>query len=337
MATKSNAQKTAYYRRAIISPSPKQTLQQLLSHALQQKKKVKERLEPVDAAASAFRVIGGHTTVSGMLCGTVLTFERGAQQLVILDDPEATSLSIGALEPPKKGGVQQQYVPGVLFFVVFENHLAVVHTSHLKTSALEQHLAWLLRSQTSLLTSDQGIVLADEPKKATKDRIRKSHVKSIALGRPFMESAGDGGDGESQAGVMQLKKSDVSRFKPDSAVINLIKSILPSDRFSKLNLEEAVFDGNLEVWVEIRYPSRSRSQPQDTIKLIDDIAIALRDQDEDSVALKLADGTKIKGSDLKISQPVTLKTVGGVPQEAAFYQSLVDWITSLIRNGMVSS
>ncbi|KIP15069.1 hypothetical protein KY49_693 [Burkholderia sp. MSHR3999] len=308
-----------------------------MSHALLQKKKVKDRLEPVDAAASAFRVIGGYKSVSGMLCGTVLTFERGAQQLVILDDPEATSLSIGALEPPKKGNVQQQYVPGVLFFAVFDNHLAVVHTSHLKTSALEQHLAWLLRSQTGLLSADQGLVLADEPKKATKDRIRKSHVKSIALGRPFMTSADSADSGAAQTGTLQVKKSDVSRFKPDSAVVNLIKSILPADRFAKLNLDAAVFDGNLEVWVEIRYPSRMRSQPQDTIKLIDDIAIALRDQDEESVALKLADGTKVKGSDLKISQPVTLKSVGGVPQEDTFYQDLVDWIGSLIRNGMVSS
>jgi hypothetical protein len=335
MATETRSQKTAYYRRATIVPTSAQTLQQLLQLALNQQKKIKERLEPVDASASHFRVISSSKVVKGVLCGTIVAFERGAFQLVILDDPEATSLTIGALEPPEKDHKQQQYVPGVLFFAVFENHLVVVHSQSLKTSALEQHLAWLLREKTGLLGAQQGLALADEIKKATKDRIRKSHVKALSFGRPFM-AAPDADTLAATTGI-HVKKSDVSKLEPDSAVVNFIKSILPNDRFAKLNLEDAVFEGNLEVWLEIRYPAHSRSQPADTIKLIDDLAIALRDQDEDSVALELADGTKVKGSDLKISSPLTMKSVGGVPQEEGFYEDMVAWLTSLITNGMVSS
>ncbi|MCP3713562.1 hypothetical protein M3I54_43195 [Paraburkholderia sp. CNPSo 3274] len=335
MATETRTQKSAYYRRAAIVPTSAQTLQQLFQQALGQQKKIKDRLEAVDASASHFRVVSSSKTVKGMLCGTLVAFERGAHQLVIVDDPEATSLSIGALEPPQKDEKQQQYVPGVLFFAVFENHLAVVHSQSLKTSALEQHIAWLLREKTGLLGSQQGIALADEIKKATKERIRKSHVKALSFGRPFMAHEDDASVAPSAA--VALKKSDVSKLTPDSAVVSFIKSILPGDKFAKLNLEDAVFEGNLEVWVEIRYPSRSRSQPADTMKLIDDLAIALRDQEEDTVMLELADGSKVKGSELKISAPITLKSTGGVPQEDAFYDDMAGWLSSLIVNGVVSS
>jgi hypothetical protein len=334
MSAETKSQKTAYYRRATFAPASAQTLQQLFQLALNQQKKVKDRLEPVDASASNFRLISSSKNVKGMLCGTLIAFERGAFQLVILDDPEATDLKIGALEPPPVDKKQQQYVPGVLFFAVFENHLAVVHSQSLKTTALEQHLAWLLRDKTSLLGAAHGIALADEIKKATKDRIRKSHVKSLSIGRPFM--AANDSDGTALLSGTATKK-DVSRLEPDAGVVSFIKSMLPTDRFAKLNLEDAVFEGNLEVWLEIRYPARSRSQPADTMKLIDDLAIALRDQDEASVGLELADGTKVKGSDLKISAPLTMKAVGGVPQDDAFYDDMVAWLTSLIANGMVSS
>ncbi|MGF6504704.1 hypothetical protein [Paraburkholderia sp. 32] len=336
MAVETKSAKTAYYRRAAIVPASAQTLQQLVQFALAQQKKVKDRLEAVDASASHHRVISSTKVVGGVLCGTLVAFERGAFQLVIVDDPEATSLPIGALEPPQKDEKNQQYVPGVLFFAIFENHLVVVHSQSLKTSALERHLAWLLRDKVGLLGSQQGLALADEIKKATKDRIRKSHVKALSFGRPFMVPGADEGDLAVTTNVA-AKKKDVSKLEPDHAVVNFIKSILPGDRFAKLNLEDAVFDGNLEVWLEIRYPTRSRSQPADTMKLIDDLAIAFRDQDEDSVALELADGFKVKGSELKISHPLTMASVGGVPQEDDFYADMVAWLSSLIKNGVVSS
>jgi hypothetical protein len=336
VAKETKSQKTAYYRRCSIVPAATQTLQQMVAAAYAQKKKVKERLESIDPAASAFRLISELKSVSGMLCGTLLTFERGSYQLAIVDDPEAATLSITAVAPEKKGNAQQQFIPGVLFFVIYDNHVAVVQSTALKSSALEQHLAWLLRSHTNILAPEQGLVLADEPKKATKERIRKAHVRAVSIGKPFMTDTGP----VQAAGVeLATKKSkkDVSKLTPDSAVVEFIKSFLPNDKFSKLNLEEHVFDGNLEVWLEIRYPSRTRSQPEDTMKLIDNIAIALRDQDEDSVELKLADHTVVRGADLKISQPLTLKSTGGVPQVEKFYMEMMEWLTGLLKNGVVSS
>lgn len=330
--------KRSYYRKSQVHPPSSQNLQQMLSAALNQCSKVKDRLETVDAAANAFRLIAAHETKDGILCGAMVTFERGSYQLVVSDDPDAASLNMGAIAPPANEGKQQQFVPGTLFFAIFEDHLAIVQSSALRATGFEQHLAWLLRTETKQLASNQGLVLADEPKQATVARIKSAHVKSLNIGRPFMEPFNEAAeDGTVRTTEFTEKqKTDVSKLKPIAEVVDFLRSYLPNDRFAKLNLEEAVFDGNLEVWLEIKYPARVRNMPESTVKLIDDLAIAMRDQDENSVQLTLGDGSKIKGSDLKISTALTMKLNSGVPDLADFYSEMRAWLQGLIKNGVVS-
>lgn len=334
--------KRSYYRKSQVSPLSSQNLQQMLTAALIQCPKVKDRLETVDAAANTFRLIAASETKDGILCGAMVAFERGSYQLVVDDDPDAASLMMAAIAPPSKRGKQQQFIPGTLFFAIFEDHLAIVQSAALRTTAFEQHLAWLLRTKTKQLASNQGLVLADEPKQATVARIKSAHVKSLNIGRPFMEPLLDESTSQFSDGALNVvqptdsKKTDVSKLRPVTAVVDFLKSYLPNDKFAKLNLEDAVFDGNLEVWLEIKYPARARSVPENTVKLIDDLAIAMRDQDEDTVQLTLGDGTKVKGSDLKISTPLTMKLNSGVPDVANFYLEMRVWLQGLIKNGVVS-
>lgn len=332
--------KAVHYRRCRLQPAGTQTLQQLLSQAIADRALIKDRTETVDTAARSFRVISVTKQVGAMLCGAVLTFERGSYQMVINDDPEATTLKLTAMKPPMQGAVQQQFVPGVLFYSIFEDHVAVVQTSSLRTNGLEQHLAWLLRDQAKLLQKDQGLVLADEPKKATQERIKKSRVKSLSLGRPFMVPADpivEDSNTPVVGSAASRKKTDVSRLKPDSAMVAMLRGFLPDDNFSALELDGTVYDGDLEVWLEIRYPARTRSQPASTAKLLDDLAIALRDQEGDSVELELADGTTVKGSDLKITGSLPLTFSDGLPGVDDFFASMAQWLESQIKNGMVTS
>lgn len=328
--------KTGYYRRFKIELSPAQTLQQLLNQAVTIEKKIKGRLEALNTNATEFRVIGDVQSKQGFLCGRLLTFERGSYQTVIIDDPEATSLSLQSLVPPLKGKIQQEFVPGILYFAIFENHVAVIQSAALKTSAFEQHLAWLLRSKTGLVEATLPFVLSDEPQKVTKDRIRKSHVKSISFGRPFME--------EIQTQVIPTGKNvkansskSVSTFSPDPSILQVISNYLSGDELADLGLESGVFDGNLEVWLEIRYPKRQRSHPLEAVKLMDNLSIALRNQDEESVELQLGDGSKIKGTELKISAPIEIKIKDGLVDEAYLYDEMIAWVSKLIKDGMVST
>lgn len=305
------------------------TVQQMLSDALAKLDHVRDRLEAIDSQATEFRVVSSSRSEAGFLCGRITTFERGGFQLVIADDPDARDLPLSAIEPPHKGGVPHQFATGMLYFCIFQNHVAVVQSAALKAGNFEQHLAWLLRDKTSILTPQQGVALIDEPQQATRERIKKSHVKSVMLGRPLMEETviepAAGEQGKAQ-----------TKFKGSGPLISVIKDWIDPTQFERLGLEEGVFDGNLEVWIEIRYPKRLRSRPEDSIRLLDDLALALRDIDEDQARLELADGTTVTGNQLKISGRVDVKVTTGLIDESDLYQGMREWLETLIRDGVVT-
>lgn len=334
--------KSVSYRRCVVTPKPSQDLQQLLASALLAYSKPGDRYEPLNAQSTELRCIGTNYTHRGCLCGYMTSFERGAVQPVISDDPAAASLRLSALAPPqpKKGDAQQQYVPGVLYFVVHKNHVAVVQSHSMRITSFEAHLNWLLKSKTNQLAATDSFSLSDEAQKATKEKIKKSHVKSIALGLPLMSEVtvppiAGSKDDASQTQKKENKKSP-SRFRPEGPMLNLIRNLFNNENdFEKLGLEE-VFDGNLEVWIEIRYPKRQRSQPEDAMRLMDTLGIALRDIEGDQVSLQLANGHKVSGKELKISGSVEVSMLTNkLPDEKELLDEMIAWLTAQINNGVV--
>lgn len=326
------AEKVAYYRRTRFSEEMPRTLQQMLSEALDQLAHVKDRLEAIDSKATEFRVISSKRAIGNCLCGRLTTFERGGMSMMIEDDPDATDLPLAALPPPPPGenGKQQQYATGLLHFCAFENHMVVVQSPSLRVRALEQHLAWLLRDKLGIMNASQGIALSDEPQQATRQHIRTSHVKRMLLGRPLLS--------ESVLVPAEAPKGKATtKFRGSGAMMDLVKEIVDDSDFERLNLEDSVFDGNLEVWIEIRYPKRSRKRPEDAVRLLDDLALALRDFDEDQTTLELADGTLINGGELKVKGTVSASTENGLIDEGELYSDMAAWLRSLIEHGAVSN
>lgn len=323
------AEKTVYYRRARFSESMTRTAQQMVSDALSRLSHVRDRLEATDSQATEFRVISASRSEGAFLCGRLTTFARGGFQLVVADDPNATNLPLAAIEPPSREGVQQQFATGILYFCIFQDHVAVVQSAGLKAGGFEQHLAWLLRDKTGILTPQQGVALSDEPQKATRERIRRAHVKRVMLGRPLLQDSvivpAESPNGKAQ-----------TRFKGTGPLLELFRGWIDDKQFERLGLDEGVFDGNLEVWIEIRHPKRSRSHTEDSVRLLDDLALALRDVDEDQTRLELADGTRVMGDQLKISTKVSVPVNDGLIDEASLYQEMRNWLEALIRDGAVS-
>lgn len=338
MAKKTTVSKATSYRRCTINPKQGQTLQQLVSAALVNLTKVDARLEPLDSEAKEFRVIGKHKVVNGFLCGYLSTFTRGRSQPTITDEPTATALSLGAAPPPNpvKGAKQQQYIPGVVYFAIFGNHVAVIQNTTMRSVTLESHLNWLLKSKTSTLLPTTQFALSDQAQKATVERIKKSHVKNIALGQPLMADFVPTVDTTGPIGGQTSKspKKD-HKFKPQGPMVELIKQFFETEDFEKLGLDK-VFDGNLEVWIEIRYPKRRRSNPEDAIKLMDNLGLALRDIEGDQVKLQLANGHTVSGHDLKVSGTIeTLVLANGLPDEDQAWEKMTEWLGSQIKNGVV--
>ncbi len=338
---KTTVRKTVNYRRCIVSPKPGQSLQQLVGAAITTVPRPSDRYETINGASNEFRCIGVSKTLNGCLCGFLTTFQRGAAQPVIGDDPRAARLRLEALPPPKatKGGVQQQYVPGVVYFAIHENHVAVVQSAAIRDRALENHLAWLLRERSNHLADTSSFALSDEAQKATKAKIKRSHIKSIGLGQPLMSSVVDHAPevpANGKASKRNIQKKTQTRFRPQGPVVDFLRSYFTDDsQFEKLGLDD-LFDGNLDVWIEIRYPKRSRVQPEDSMRLMDKLGVALRDIEGDQVDLELADGSRVKGSELKISALIDFPVLAhNLPDEDPLWEEMSRWLLAQIANGVV--
>ena len=336
MSRKTNISKAVTYRRCMVMPKPGQTLQQLISAALVNLTSVDLRTEPMDAQSTEVRVIGRHKIVSNVLCGYLSTWERGKSQAVITDDPQASSLSLGAVPPgTAKSGKKQEYIPGVLYFAVLDNHVALTQTTSMRGGTLESHFSWLLKSKTNSLPPTSSLVLSDEAQKATKERIRKSHVRSISFGQPLMTEFVPTKQTNPNLAITKINEPEKKRFRPAGPVVDFIKNYFDEQRFETLGFD-SVLDGNLEVWIELRYPKRKRTQTEDTIMLMDNLGIGLRDIEGDQVTLELADGHRVSGKELRVSGSIsTPLNAVGQPDEDNVWDALVYWLGNQIKNGVV--
>ncbi len=306
----------------------------MLSSALGRQPTAEDRTEPLNAQSTELRVICDSTNVQGCLCGYLTTYERGASQPVVEDTPKANKLRLNALAPPPpaKGAVQQQYVPGVVFFAVLRNHVALVQMGSLRHSVLESHLNWLLKSKTNEMAVTTSFVLSNEAQKATKEKIRKSHVKSIAIGQPLMVESAVHSAAPSQMERKQRVWAMDGRFR------QLLDSILGGDgAFEDLKLPE-IYDGNLEIWIEIKYPKRKRSAGESAAELLNTLGASFRNIDAEEVELRLANGMKVKGEELRVASKVGVHLhKNKVPDAEKLYASMAQWLTQQIANGTVDA
>ncbi|MGV3629159.1 MAG: hypothetical protein ACO1PN_15890 [Betaproteobacteria bacterium] len=320
--------KTVSHRKVEFHNAPAApTLEQLLLTAKNALPTVHERREAIDAAGTELRFISDWgVQKGGGVFGRLSTVQKGKFPVALRDDASAKTIPLTAFKPP----AGQDYCPGVCHFLVVENHVVMSQSLLLRTAALEAHLAWLFRNPTKLLQADQGIALSDEPQKATKERIRRSHVKSVMLGRPILEATSVVGKGQNQRTTF---KADVK-----GPVFQMLKDFLESKDLEKLNLADGVFDSNLEVWIEIRYPKHSRAQSGGAVKLLDELSLALRDVDSNDIKLSLLDGSVVTGKELKVSTVVEVELMGsgGQISESDLYVQMKEALRMWIKNGIIS-
>lgn len=329
MAKSNKTTRKVYYRKTEFTSEQERNLQQMLSTALTNCPTAGDRSETIDTKATEFRVISRYKNHGSFLCGQFTTFTRGSHQTVIEDNPSEKILSHNTVPPPKIEDIQSQFIPGILYFALFENHIVFVQSSAVRLAIFEQHLAWLLRTKFNILDSKDGFYLKDEPQPATKAKIKKSHVKKICVNRSLMTESLSNAD---------KNQNKVTRFRTDNLFINFLKGIInDSPQFEKLGLEDNLYADNLEVWIEIAFPKRQRSKAEDSIRLMDDLGILLRDLDEDQVKLELSDGSIIKGKNFVISTSIDVNlNEKGILNEDEVFSEMCDWLTAQINNGAIS-
>lgn len=341
----SSVNKTLHYKRAVISNAG--NLQEILERVFDSASaaaKVGKRKEIINADTDSFRVINHKRDHNGMLFFQMIMFEPGGSQAFIEMDDDADHYALDAFtneslnksessEPTTK--FRKEFVDSLLYFGVFENHLAVLQSSALRARELEAHLGWLIANFGGVPTGT-AIILNDQPSQETFEKIAAKPVRNVKLGTPVR--AQEQNTAPDEQGHVQL--SEVAeevlnprkvRFHPAGLGADVIRAALGANWFDRLDLDGDLDEANLQVSLEITYMRKTTKAGQ---QILDSIATSLRHVDEADIRIELEGGGTIKGGDLKLSGAISVpKLTNGLLDEGVLYHKMHGWLAGKLRSG----
>lgn len=314
--------KVLHCKKALIEGYTKITLQQKLASVLLERKSAESQSEPVDkdGAGKTFRVIAQYTGFNGGLAGIFTIYERGTSAVSVLEDPAALQITLQQLAPPKTSdGKMRQWAEGLLYFFVRGNFVVLIQSSAVRSGQFEEHLSWLFREPGAHV--GPGVSLYDQPPADVKKRIAKAHVKSVSIGGDLLRSG-------------QLGQSSGDR-KTESFHLNgpLLCAVTGALGDSSGFDWKSALNGNLEARLLISYNRKTDEQGQ---KLLDSIAVALRNTDEVDTTIELNGGGEIKGSELKLMTKSSIAATDGVLNPDQAYVAMHSWVTKLMAETLIS-
>jgi len=337
--------KIIHYKRAVLTKNHV-TLQNLLDEALKagsNAEKALNRREVINPDDESFRLINHHKNYSGMFFGQLIFFEAGRSQRLITLDDDADYYKIDAITSDaigKQGNEQKsteedvkkrrEFIDSMLYFGVLDNHIVVMQSAALKSRELETHLSWFLGTCTELINKNSALILQDKPTEDSIKKIEQFPVKSVHLGTSVETRAEQEDVAKKSADNRDSKTDSMARkvkWIPCGMGVDVIQAALGEDWFNQLNLQDSLDDANLQVSLEISYLRRTTSNGQ---KMLDNIASSLRHIDEADVKIELYGGGTIQGNELKLSGPVSVKTLNGLVDENDLYNQMHTWLVAKI-------
>lgn len=332
MTRSRSVNKTFIYKRVEFDYlSPKlgtKTLKDMLNLALAKKNKPLERSEKINENDEMRRVIGHYKSDGAYLCGQVMLYEKGMEILFLVGSDDETSFDVesACLSDATEDGKKREVLQGALYFVVFENHMAVLQSQSVTVKSLEQHLNWLLKECSEDLDKNINIILNNEPKESAIAAVSEGNFKSVKIGAPLAYPE------QHQTSLdISTNQDSEAEHKKLAAGIEWLKSILPDKAWSdKLNLPEDV--SNLEVTVEVKY---NRTASIEGRKWLDDFARATRHYDPEDTVIKTDKGRTITGSELRLMDRRTVTVNNGVIDRYDAYEKLCAWLVELMEDASI--
>lgn len=301
------------------------TLQERLSVALKRSQKISSRKEEI--ADKEFRFINDHWELDGVQYGIAFVYEQDKSALLVEEDEEASVIKLQEMVPPDDGDKKRQFLDGMLYFMVYKNHVLIVQSSAFRVQAFEDHLRWLLE-KSGALARGQAFGLADRILEATRARIRNAHVRGVTISSPLVADVGPPVSGSKAPSKMAAVKDVVLKgFGRD-----VLEKIAPD--FLKNNRLQAALDTNIECSLNIRYKYSITDQGQ---SFLDDVAVALRGVEGAEAVISLDDGTTIRGEELRLTGWLNPSTTNGVINANTLFAQMHGWLREQVESGNLSA
>ncbi|WP_332750817.1 hypothetical protein [Hydrogenophaga sp.] len=318
--------KRLYCKRAAFMQHDKTTFQNKLAAALLKLKTVGKRKQVSGEDERYVRAIIYHRTYGDMLFCILASYERGTHQLTVSDDDDAEMLSVAQVAPPKGAdNKRQEFLEGTCYLGVSKNHVLLVGSRSLGSRPTEHYLNWLLE-QAGVLGSSNRLGLSDEVAQATRERILASHVKELEIGTPFFDAQTE----EGAAAPIKVGATQKA-FEYSGLGIDLLRQVLGANKVDHMRLADAI-DGNIEVTLKVKYKRKTTEKAH---KVLDNIALAMRNLEGEDVKLTLAGGGTVSGNELKLSAGLSVEARDGIPNPDALFEKMRAWLLAQIENRII--
>lgn len=316
-------QKKAYCKNAVFLHTGRLTLQSALTDAMSKRKTVGSRKQKQGENEKYISSIIYHRTEAGMLFGILAAYEKGTHQLTLAEDDTAEMLTVQQVAPPERADKKrQEFIEGICYFGIMKNHVVIVTSRALDARDVERYFNWLLVQSRSIVEGDY-VALSDQIGSATKEKIQRSHVKSINIGTPLIKIV----EGDE---VTSVERS-TSKIEYGGMGLDMLRYILGQDKLDKLKVSDAL-DGNIEVSLKISYKRKTTERGH---KMLDTIALAARNLHEEDVTLDLASGGKVTGSEMKLSKMLTLAGRDGIVDPDDLFPKVRAWLKQLLDDAII--
>lgn len=316
MATK--VIKTAYCKKASFQAgSAGKSLQDLLQHAFKDLRLANSRKQTLGADGKRMRLVNNFATVGGVLCGVLLTYERGTNVLALAEDESAETYDVKQFLPPATAeGKRREFLEGVLYFAVADNHVALIQSQAVRSVEFEQHVSWLIRETTQ---GDQLplVGLKDAVAPEIEKRISALHVKEVEFGTPL---------------AAPLKSDQIESGEATFRIGGVAKTILDALGLGKLVQFKDVLDENVELSLRVRHINKVSHKAQ---AVVDQLAFGLRNHDGGDTVITLNDGSKVTGSEAKLQKTMRIQATEGVLVADDAFVQLSSWIKDMIQKGEI--
>lgn len=324
--------RTLHYKRAILKNGDAADLQQLITDALEARKEVENREQGMGEGACT-RVISGPRASHGMLTGRLMQYTAGQKQKFLEKDPATGDYKLDTTSlPMAQEDQRREFVESLTLFALSQSHVMFVATLHLGSKALEEHFTWLLRV-TGVFTDEDYILLADQQSQEAEQQLARSPVDRITIGADL--------DFEVVDTVKTVRKAQGREtvpghkmLRPVGPVAEALRGLL-GDAFGDAPLKSALGRSDrIAVTLDLKYSNRRKTD--EGFKLMQKLAVAGRHFDEGETTVHLAKGGNLKGSDLKVRAPITVKIQdSGLIDEIDLWVRMHGWLQQAVAQGIV--
>lgn len=212
-----------------------------------------------------------------------------------------------------------------LYFTVRDNHVVLLQSQSVRSDKFEAHLNWLL-CKAGQMDEEQRVELSDIIPEETQQKIAKSPVKRIALGGSFLNSPAVP-DTESGSVTKAMKVAT-------GMGLDILRSILPTEQYSSLKVEEMTDMPDVQVNLEIRVVGRKKAQTDNQVMRT--IMDGLRHvPDADFINVEVEGYGSMKGQELRVHEKKNIPSIDGVLDTAATFEVMRRWLEALVDKGTV--